>query len=119
MRLLSRSVSGQLESGMTDEELFSVIQKMGERRSRLVMTSGGLEPVLDSAGGKHSAFADVFIQVLRENNGVLLGREVFRRLQVKVASMAERLSVPQIPEYAPIQFAGHEAGDFVFIRREG
>lgn len=116
---LSRSVNGQLESGMTDEELFNVIQKMAQRRSRLVMTSGGLEPVLDSTGGKHSAFADVFIQVLRENDGVLLGREAFRRLQVKVASMAERLSVPQVPEYAPIQFAGHEAGDFVFVRPDG
>src|SRR5215467_1369993 len=116
---LSRSVSGQIERQMTGAELFDVVQKMAQRRSRLVMTSGGLEPVLDRAGGKHSAFADVFIQVLRENNGVLLGREAFRRLQVKVARMAERLSVPQIPEYAPMQFAGHEAGDFVFIRREG
>ena len=116
---LSRSVGGQLESGMTDGELFDVIQKMAQQRSRLVMTSGGLEPVLDSAGGKHSAFADVFIQVLQENNGVLLGREVFRRLQIKVASMAERPSVPQLPEYAPIQFAGHEAGDFVFVRLGG
>ena len=116
---LSRSVSGQVESGMSDEELLNVIQKMAQRRSRLVMTSGGLEPVLDSAGGKHSAFADIFIQVLRENDGILLGREAFRRLQVKVASMAERLAVPQVPEYAPIQFAGHEAGDFVFIRPGG
>jgi hypothetical protein len=58
---LSRSVSGQLESGMSGEELLNVIQKMAQRRSRLVMTSGGLKPVLDSAGGKHSAFADIFI----------------------------------------------------------
>jgi len=26
--------------------------------------------------------------------------------------------VPQVPEYAPIQFSGHEAGDFVFVRTE-
>jgi hypothetical protein len=104
---------------MSDEELLNVIQKMAQRRSRLVMTSSGLEPVLASAGGKHLAFAEVFIQVLRENDGVLLGREAFRRLQVKVASMAERLTVPQVPEYAPIQFAGHEAGEFVFIGSGG
>jgi hypothetical protein len=104
---------------MSDEELLNVIQKMAQRRSRLVMTSAGLEPVLDSAGGKHSAFADIFIQVLRENDGILLGREAFRRLQVKVARMAERLAAPQVPEYAPIQFAGHGAGDFVFIRSGG
>jgi hypothetical protein len=111
-------VSGQLESGLTEEELSDVIQRMAQQRSRMVMTSGGVEPVLDSAGGAHSAFAEVFLQVLRENDGPLLGREMFRRLQLRVAAMAERLSVPQVPEYAPIQFSGHEAGDFVFVRTE-
>jgi hypothetical protein len=116
---LTRSAAGQLEPGMTQEELLSAIQKMAQARSRMVMTSGGIEPVIDSAGGKHSAFAEVFIQVLRSNDGMLLGREVFRRLQIRVAAMAERLSVVQVPEYAPIQFAGHEAGDFVFARAGG
>jgi len=23
----------------------------------------------------------------------------------------------QVPEYAPIKFAGHESGDFVFVRK--
>jgi len=95
-----------------------VMRRMAQQRSRMVMTSGGVEPVLDSAGGAHSAFAEVFIQVLRENDGALLGREMFRRLQLRVAAMAERLSVSQVPEYAPIQFSGHEAGDFVFVRVE-
>lgn len=115
---LTRSAAGQLEAGLTEEELWDVIQRMAQQRSRMVMTSGGVEPVLDSAGGLHSAFAEVFLQVLRENSGALLGREVFRRLQLRVAAMAERLSVPQVPEYAPIQFSGHEAGDFVFVRAE-
>ena len=115
---LTRSSAGQLEPGLTEEELWDVIQRMAQQRSRMVMTSGGVEPVLDSAGGAHSAFAEVFLQVLRENDGALLGREVFRRLQLRVAAMAERLSVPQVPEYAPIQFSGHEAGDFVFVRTE-
>jgi len=113
---LTRSATGQMEAGMTQAELFEVIRKMAQQRSRMVMSSGGVEPVLDSAGGRHSAFAEVFIQVLRDNDGVLLGREVFRRLQLRVAAMAERLTVPQVPEYAPIRFAGHEAGDFVFVR---
>jgi hypothetical protein len=30
--------------------------------------------------------------------------------------MAQRLAVPQVPEYSPIKFAGHEAGDFLFVR---
>jgi predicted nucleic acid-binding Zn-ribbon protein len=113
---LTRSALAQLEPGMTEEELADAIAKMARQRSRMVMTSGGLEPVLDSAGGRHSAFAQAFIQLLKDNDGVLLGRELFRRLQLRVAAMAQRLAVPQVPEYAPIRFAGHEAGDFLFVR---
>jgi Caspase domain/Sel1 repeat len=113
---LTRSAVGQLEPGMTPDELHDAIRRMGSARSRMVMTSGGLEPVVDSGGRGHSVFSEVFLQVLTDNNGMLLGREAFRRLQLRVAAMAERLSVLQVPEYAPIQFAGHEAGDFVFVR---
>jgi hypothetical protein len=113
---LTRSALAQLEPGMTEEELADAIAKMARQRSRMVMTSGGLEPVLDSAGGGHSAFAQAFMQLLKDNDGVLLGRELFRRLQLRVAAMAQRLAVPQVPEYAPIRFAGHEAGDFLFVR---
>jgi uncharacterized caspase-like protein len=106
---LTRSATGQLKPGMTERDLLEAIQKMAQQRSRIVMTSGGLEPVVDSAGGAHSAFAGIFIQVLRDNKGVLLARELFDRLQPRVAA-------PQAPKYAPIQYAGHEAGDFVFVR---
>ena len=109
---LTRSVTGQLKPGMTERDFLEAIQKMAQQRSRIVMTSGGVEPVLDSAGGAHSAFAGVFIQVLRDNtDGVLLARELFDQLQQRVAKV-----VRQAPEYAPIQYAGHEAGDFVFVR---
>jgi hypothetical protein len=102
--------TGQLKPGMTERDLLEAIQKMAQQRSRIAMTSGGVEPVLDSAGGAHSAFAGVFIQVLRDNDGVLLARELFDRLQRRVAAL-----VPQAPS-TPIQYAGHEAGDFVFVR---
>jgi hypothetical protein len=96
--------------------MLDVIKRMAEHRSRMVMTSGGVEPVLDSAGGRHSVFAEAFVQLLRDNDGLIMGREVFRRLQLRVAATAQRASVPQVPEYAPIKFAGHEAGDFIFVR---
>ena len=44
-------------------------------------------------------------------------QELFRRLQVKVMTMVQGLDVQQVPEYAPIRFAGHEAGDFLFVRK--
>ena len=101
---------------MSEEERIKVIQIMAQKRSRLVMTSGGVEPVLDSAGGPHSVFAQLFIQLLRANVGVLAGQEMFQLLRLRVVSAAERLESRQVPEYAPIKFAGHESGDFFFVR---
>jgi len=41
---------------------------------------------------------------------------MFRLLQLRVVGIAQRVDAQQVPEYAPIKFAGHEAGDFFFVR---
>jgi hypothetical protein len=113
---LTRSAAGRLEPTLTQEELNRAVQTLAGKRARMVMTSGGVEPVLDGAGGQHSVFAMVFLEVLESNTGVMLGRDLFRQLQLRVNAMAQRWSVPQVPEYAPIKYAGHEGGDFFFLR---
>jgi hypothetical protein len=113
---LTRSSSGRLEAAMTEEELTRAVQNLANKRARLVLTSGGVEPVLDNTGGDHSVFAQIFIETLKANDGVLLGRDVFQRVQLRVNAMAQRWAVPQVPEYAPIKYAGHEGGDFFFLR---
>ena len=113
---LTRSALGQLDAGLTDQQRSQVMMSMAQKRSRMVLTSGGLEPVLDGGGGVHSVFARTFLDLLRANQGVLPGQEMFRHLQVRVASQAERAQVSQVPEYAPIKYAGHESGDFFFVR---
>jgi hypothetical protein len=113
---LTRSSVGRLDAALSETERLKVIQLMARKRSRMVMTSGGLEPVLDSVGGSHSVFAQPFIELLQNNVGVLSGQEMFRLLQLRVAATAQRVDAQQVPEYAPIKFAGHEAGDFFFVR---
>jgi Caspase domain/Sel1 repeat len=113
---LTRSSVGRLDAALSETERLKVIQLMARKRSRMVMTSGGLEPVLDSVGGSHSVFAQPFIELLQTNVGVLSGQEMFRLLQLRVAGTAQRVDAQQVPEYAPIKFAGHEAGDFFFVR---
>jgi hypothetical protein len=113
---LTRSALGQLDAGLTEQQRSQVMMSMAQKRSRMVLTSGGLEPVLDGGGGAHSVFARTFLDLLRANQGVLPGQEMFRHLQVRVASQAERAQVSQVPEYAPIKYAGHESGDFFFVR---
>jgi hypothetical protein len=92
--------------------------EMSKGRSRVVLTSGGIEPVLDGLRGPHSIFAAAFLDVLLGNAGVLPAQDLHRYLQSRVIAGIERgTSVSaQSPEYAPIKYAGHERGDFVFVR---
>jgi len=113
---LTRSSAGRLEPAMTQEELARAVQSFASKRARMVLTSGGVEPVLDSTGGQHSVFAQIFLEILGSNDGVLLGRDLFQHLQLRVHAMAQRWDVPQVPEYSPIKYGGHEGGDFFFLR---
>jgi len=89
------------------------LQRMATKRARVVLTSGGLEPVSDSGGGaKHSVFASAFINALRDNESLMDGTELFLKIRRPVM-----INAPQTPEYADIRFAGHEGGDFLFVRR--
>lgn len=86
-------------------------------RSRTALASGGLQPVLDSGGGGHSIFARAMLTVLTLNRQPLSGAELHREVAARVAFLAAGLGLEQSPSYAPIRFAGHEAGDFVFLPR--
>ncbi len=105
--------SGKLVRGLRIEERTpDYITLMFRKKARLVLASGGLEPVSDSGGkGNHSVFASAFIDALRENTGVMDGTELFSKIRRPVM-----LNSDQTPEYADIRKAGHDGGDFIFIR---
>jgi uncharacterized protein len=93
--------------------------RKGIWRSRTVLSSGGLKPVVDGeAGSKHSVFAQALLDTLRANRTPVDGLALYQRLAGNVARAAMKLGVEQIPEYAPIRFAGHEAGDFLLAPRK-
>ncbi len=88
------------------------LERMAEKRARVVLASGGLEPVADSGGGKHSVFAAQFLKALQTNEGVLDGTKLFEKVRQNVV-----LNADQTPEYSDIRKAGHEGGDFLFVRK--
>jgi predicted nucleic acid-binding Zn-ribbon protein len=90
------------------------VRNLNSSRSRLALTSGGLQPVPDSGSGRHSYFARAFLNVLQDNNRVLEGARLYREINASLALAALDAPVSQVPRYAPIQFAGHEAGEFFF-----
>jgi uncharacterized caspase-like protein len=112
---LTRSAAAALPTAMTDSERLLWLTKMTERRARLVLTSGGLAPVLDEGGGEHSVFARSLLEVLRHSDDLLDGRRLHQEVAARVAYAASRMKFEQVPEYSPIRFAGHEMGEFFFV----
>jgi hypothetical protein len=93
-----------------DAYLARIVQK----RSRTVLTSGGEEPVADSGGGgEHSVFAKAFLTALQDNRDVLDSQQLFHLVRSQVMQNAQ-----QIPAYTNLPYAGHEGGDFLFVRQE-
>ncbi|MAA76298.1 MAG: peptidase C14 [Salinisphaeraceae bacterium] len=91
------------------------IQSGLSRRSRMVISSGGVKPVIDSADATNSLFAKSLLEVLRGNNEVMRENMLFARVAVGVRKQAARLSIEQNPEMRPIRAAGHEGGDFFLV----
>jgi uncharacterized caspase-like protein len=89
------------------------LQKIAQKRARTVLASGGLEPVMDSGGKlEHSVFATAFIDTLRQNEeSVIDATKLFSSIRREVMLHAD-----QTPEYSDIRKAGHEGGDFLFVK---
>ena len=95
------------------------VKTMSEGRSRIALTSGGVQPVPDTGTGKHSYFARAFLNVLEDNNRLLEGQALYREITSTLALTTLDAPLSQSPVYAPIQFAGHVTGDFFFLPKSG
>lgn len=103
--------SGKMTRGIAmNQKTPHYLDRLAKKRARVVLTSGGLEPVEDGSG-EHSIFAKAFIEALRQNDGVLEGHALFMRIRRPIA-----LGSDQVPEYSDMRKAGHDGGDFLFVR---
>lgn len=85
------------------------------KRARLLLTSGGDEPVLDVGGGENSVFARVFLEELQNNQDVLPAPELFARIRKRMEAEVARNKFVQVPSFQSIKGAGHEVGDFFLV----
>lgn len=63
-------------------------------------------------GGSHSMFAKAFLSALADNKSVMETQRLFTVLRETVTINAD-----QTPEYADVRKAGHDGGDFIFVRK--
>ncbi len=105
--------SGTLVRKAASKPVTKTEKKAWAKRARIALVSGGLEPVIDGGGdGNHSVFASAFLSALAENDGVIEGQSLFNRIKRPVV-----LNADQTPQYSDIRRAGHEGGDFLFVKR--
>jgi len=88
-------------------------KEMSEKWARVAITSGGLEPVADKGGGENSPFAKAFIDTLSDNRSVMDGTTLFTKMRRPVMVAAQ-----QTPQYSDVRGAGHDGGDFIFVRKK-
>ncbi len=83
------------------------------KRSVMVMSSGGNEPVTDGGHDNHSLFAYHLIRSLGNIQGDLVGADIHERVRAEVVK-----EYPQDPQYGAIVTAGHAPGGEYLIEKK-
>lgn len=113
---LTRSSVARLDAQLDDKQLKKWLRVMSKTNSRTVLTSGGLQPVLDSGGGDNSIFAGFLLSELTKAKGPIDAYKIYLEVSGKVRQKSAELGFDQMPTYAPIQHTGHGGGEFVFVK---
>jgi hypothetical protein len=91
--------------------------QLHHKKSRNALTSGGLEPVLDSdpINPNHSIFTNGLLYALENNTKPIFSlEEKFSQIKRYI-----KLRADQTPQYSDIAKTGHEmGGDFIFVDRK-
>jgi TPR repeat protein len=113
--IMTRSAVNDQQVGMSDEKRLKWLREISQKRSRTVLTSGGLVPVIDAGFSDHSIFARSILDALKENNGIIEAGRLYRQIRTEVMDISNQFGMKQIPQYAANLRAGHESGDFLFV----
>jgi len=89
-------------------------RELSSKKSRQIITSGGLEPVSDSGGGAHSVFAGNLLQILSEERSDPLSAS---ELAIELRKSLKNSGVDQTPAYGRFHSADDENGEFFFVQK--
>lgn len=109
---MTRAADLNLASNSTRE---NYLNKLFDKPSRVLIASGGNEPVTDAGGQGHSIFSDVLIRALKEPFASVFTAEELLTRHLK-ESVAGRTA--QTPEYKVVRNSGHDGGDFIFVKKK-
>jgi uncharacterized caspase-like protein len=113
--VLTRSSVQRPKPGIDLLSRSEAIKALALHKVRTVMTSGGVQPVLDSGSGGHSVFAAALIRILSDNGDLMEANRLFDAISPQVVQGAQQFHYSQVPTYRALTYAGHEGGDFLFV----
>jgi len=113
---MTSSSVARLNAELDDKHLKKWLKVMAKTSSRTVLTSGGMKPVMDSGGGDYSVFAKEFIAELKNAKGAIDAYKIYLNIFPRVRVNAALHDFDQTPTYAPIKYAGHGGGEFIFVK---
>ncbi|MCP4753000.1 MAG: hypothetical protein GY866_19100 [Proteobacteria bacterium] len=87
-------------------------RELSRKKSRQIITSGGLEPVSDQGGGNHSIFANKLIRILSDERQEPLSAS---ELALNLRKEVKNAWGDQTPEYGRFRSADDESGEFFFV----
>ncbi|MCP4756366.1 MAG: caspase family protein [Proteobacteria bacterium] len=90
-------------------------RELSRKKSRQIITSGGLEPVSDQGGGNHSVFAGKFLAILSTDRPEPLSAS---ELALNLRKEVKNLGMDQTPEYGRLHMSDDENGEFFFVRKD-
>lgn len=104
--LAQRAMPGEI-----DERFYA---RKAASRSRVVLTSGGNEPVMDAGKSGHSVFCYFFLKTLQDyEKPYLIPTQIFAEVGPLVGNNA-----PQTPQWGNLREAMDEGGELVFVNRQ-
>jgi len=103
--LAQRAMPGEI-----DDRFYA---QKAQKRSRVVLTSGGNEPVSDAGRSGHSIFGYFFLQALRDyDKPYLIPTQIFAQVGPLVGNNAS-----QTPQWGALREAMDEGGEVVLVNR--
>jgi uncharacterized caspase-like protein len=90
----------------------AAVREKAMRRARLALTSGALQPVLDTGSDGHSVFSGALLEVLAEADPVD-ARGLHERLAARLQPVVERMGGEQTPRLGALET--HQDGGFYLV----
>lgn len=112
--VLSGSAIRPIPADAKEEDLLFVSRV----KARTVLTSGGLQPILDEGGNNHSVFAQAFLTALNQNDSLVEGYRLYQDVSQMVTQRSMVLGLMQTPQYTALKHVGHEGSEFFFLPKD-